>query len=1192
MPQVREISFITRKIARRRPEFDIVNCEKLYLADVDGDSRPEIIIPRWGSTDENYTGEIMVYDLDLNLKASDRWDGIALDVAVADIDKDGKPEMVVAGAIKNSVPMIRVYKYNENYKGNLSLSSQISWKAPEGLFSFAKAIHILDRDDQSVIAVLAIAEGRGESNGYAQLRLYSADMQLMRIVRWTPLHGNIVRWGHCMKAADIDGDGNDELLTLVNFRYENTQRADLRIFDHRLTLKGICESLKDEATFATCMSAADIDKDGKTEIVVAGGIFADVWKGATNQLTVFDDKLSPKGNTTWKTFRHSWVWDLQIADVDNDGAKEIITYGGTSMRGKNQEDANIMGEICIWDCHSLTAKDMFIWQSMPGEDTRPSRGLAFDSQLNSDGGSKLFITTTSRWSRGQKVQELELRALDYKPSVDAIRRYSSFIKAYSERDVETLESFVPQEFITAADVEQEFIFAPLTLEALAIISDAGAVAVAGRFLDTRDQPLFLRTVELMREIGAEAIDQLRRIGFAHPDNWALISPFDNTNNIGFHALYPPETDINFSAFYPGKDRIVRWGKIDDYTNDIYIDLAYAHFDSFERTGIEFNWNFRRTESVAYLLTYICSPESMEAQFRVGSADGIKLWLDNELKLSLDVSREAAPDQDIVPVYLTKGKNRVLLKVTNYNSNSWGFYFRVTDSEGRYIPGLQYERPETWHIHNQMLKYEHLASLLGSQNEYLRCLAARQLALLSDKHGNQTLFELLQSKDEAVRAKSALALILAGDNRGADQLVKSAPGQDHLFQIVAGHALKNIGDPRAEMFSIENLKDDAGKNVVEISVTNRENGFRVSPVFRGDETAHVEVGANRRFHLGDNICAKYATIASFGIRQPSYRGMGLGEMVIKKSLDLIAEMGHTCTTVSTGIKLLAHRLYCRIGFVDRRFPWRYEKHLKREEFAERDDRITARDYTEADKPDLQRLIQQYSLNTVGPADWSPRSNFGLWTKIVEAEGKLIGYADVHLDPFVRTVDINFLYIDANFQDKQIAARVLLSYIQNYALEEDKDTIVFIDPPMRYRNIVLGMGYQIDPSALRHGWVGMFRVMDLPGILREMAGLLRLRLQRSPHCGWHGSICLKGSRLRATIAIDKSGNVYIEESAAENADISVITDDRIITSLVSGDCDIWDAYRQDTLTIRPVFNELTRSLIEFLLPVIPCKQNGWW
>ncbi len=138
----------------------------------------------------------------------------------------------------------------------------------------------------------------------------------------------------------------------------------------------------------------------------------------------------------------------------------------------------------------------------------------------------------------------------------------------------------------------------------------------------------------------------------------------------------------------------------------------------------------------------------------------------------------------------------------------------------------------------------------------------------------------------------------------------------------------------------------------------------------------------------------------------------------------------------------------------------------------------------------------------------------------------------------------------------------------------------------------MGYRVDQSVLRHGWVNMFKVIDLAKFLSEISDLLSLRLQRSAHAGWAGSIGIKGNRLKATIVVDGKDGVNVEDTAADNADICVIADDGILTSLVSGDGRVWEWYRQHTLTVEPMFNERVRTLIEALFPVMSCRQGGWW
>jgi hypothetical protein len=105
-------------------------------------------------------------------------------------------------------------------------------------------------------------------------------------------------------------------------------------------------------------------------------------------------------------------------------------------------------------------------------------------------------------------------------------------------------------------------------------------------------------------------------------------------------------------------------------------------------------------------------------------------------------------------------------------------------------------------------------------------------------------------------------------------------------------------------------------------------------------------------------------------------------------------------------------------------------------------------------------------------------------------------------------------------------------------------------------------------------------------------LTLRINKSVHEGWQGSLAIRGERLKATMLFDCNGVVGVENGASDKADLLITADDRLITSLVTNDAHIWELYRQNVFTTRPTLNERVRSLIETLFPMYPCTMSGWW
>jgi len=181
---------------------------------------------------------------------------------------------------------------------------------------------------------------------------------------------------------------------------------------------------------------------------------------------------------------------------------------------------------------------------------------------------------------------------------------------------------------------------------------------------------------LDRELGSlESRRYARELGLVN--HWMLIGPFDNTGGRGHERVYLPEKAIDLSKSYEGKDgKRVEWFEFRgrEWQGAINLALLISPKD----------W------TTAYALCYVTSPRKQAVQFRVGSNDSIKVWL-NDAEVwdkPIPPGRQLKLDDDIVPVTLPKGTSRILLKISNL-AKSWGFCFRITDEAGRPIEGLRF-----------------------------------------------------------------------------------------------------------------------------------------------------------------------------------------------------------------------------------------------------------------------------------------------------------------------------------------------------------------------------------------------------------------------------------------------------------------------------------------------------------------------
>lgn len=77
----------------------------------------------------------------------------------------------------------------------------------------------------------------------------------------------------------------------------------------------------------------------------------------------------------------------------------------------------------------------------------------------------------------------------------------------------------------------------------------------------------------------------------------------------------------------------------------------------------------------FLFRTITVGKPQDLEISLGSDDGIRVYLNNELLLQRDDSRSAAADQEKLVLKLQRGENRLLVKILNFSGQS-GFYFAV------------------------------------------------------------------------------------------------------------------------------------------------------------------------------------------------------------------------------------------------------------------------------------------------------------------------------------------------------------------------------------------------------------------------------------------------------------------------------------------------------------------------------------
>jgi len=181
---------------------------------------------------------------------------------------------------------------------------------------------------------------------------------------------------------------------------------------------------------------------------------------------------------------------------------------------------------------------------------------------------------------------------------------------------------------------------------------------------------------ILKTLGKTMVIPLERIVLPSINSWWVIGPFDNPSDNKLETIYPPEKEIDFDAFYKGKDdKKIKWQKA---AREIKPD-ANVSGEFFINLNEIFGQPY--TNAVAYGVSYLYSPEDMKAVLALGSDDGVAVWLNGKEIHRNPVARPYASKQDHVEMRLNKGVNTLLLKISQ-GPGAWGFCCHIETPDGK------------------------------------------------------------------------------------------------------------------------------------------------------------------------------------------------------------------------------------------------------------------------------------------------------------------------------------------------------------------------------------------------------------------------------------------------------------------------------------------------------------------------------
>jgi hypothetical protein len=157
--------------------------------------------------------------------------------------------------------------------------------------------------------------------------------------------------------------------------------------------------------------------------------------------------------------------------------------------------------------------------------------------------------------------------------------------------------------------------------------------------------------------------------------WWIAGPFASPRGVLWEKKLPPEVSVDLAGEVKYEGEVRRWKLHETEEDGGAVVLENAGYSG--------------DDACAYLYAEVTVPEAREALFKIGSDDHVACWLNGEKVHANAVQRGLTPEEDVVPVKLAAGANRILLKVLNIGGG-WGASLRITDREGK---GLDFRERE-------------------------------------------------------------------------------------------------------------------------------------------------------------------------------------------------------------------------------------------------------------------------------------------------------------------------------------------------------------------------------------------------------------------------------------------------------------------------------------------------------------------
>lgn len=156
--------------------------------------------------------------------------------------------------------------------------------------------------------------------------------------------------------------------------------------------------------------------------------------------------------------------------------------------------------------------------------------------------------------------------------------------------------------------------------------------------------------------------------------FSIVGSFENISASGFNKEFGPlENPKEGSMFQNKRHTDVTWFKVN------YLPGAWINYGS----------HFSTANSIFYAQTFCQSATEQQVNLSLGTSGSVMVWINDNLVFSEEEERNNDLDTYVLPVTLSAGENRILIKIGASEIGSANFMMRFTDEAGNSINDLKY-----------------------------------------------------------------------------------------------------------------------------------------------------------------------------------------------------------------------------------------------------------------------------------------------------------------------------------------------------------------------------------------------------------------------------------------------------------------------------------------------------------------------